>query len=418
MKKVVWVLLVVVVLSVLAYFYLFDSEERNDIFINPTFGKFQSTVMVSGELRSKNSIEIKGPTNARRLGIWQLKINKLIDEGTNVKEGDFVAELDKSEISSQLTDVQLNIEKKQTEYKQSQLDSTLSLSNARNELENLKFSLEQKKLEWDQSIYEPPATQRQAEIAFLQAKRAYEQAQENYVTKVEQAKAELKVVNTDLSKELQKLQMIQELMADFTITAPSDGMLIYDRTYGGRKKTVGSQISTWDPVVATLPDLTEMESVTYVNEIDIQKIKEDLSVKISLDANPDKRLKGKVISVANIGQELKNSDAKVFEVVIEILDKDTTLLPSMTTSNDILVAEVDSVLFIPLDAVHKDEENPKLTYVIVKDGSSFIKKEIKLGMMNENEVIIEKGLDKDDKILLSNNIDDDQITKFIKLEEK
>lgn len=415
MKKIIWIIITIIALAAIIYFFTNDDDEQKNIIIKPEFGKFKSTVLVSGELRSKNSIDIKGPSNARRLNIWQLKINKLVDEGTQVKKGEFVAELDKSEIMSRLNEVQLNIEKAETQYKQKQLDSTLTLSNARNELENLKFSMEQKKLEWEQSIYEPPATQRQAEISYLQAKRSYEQAKINYKTKVEQAKAEIKVVNTDLSKELSKLKMIQELLAAFTITAPADGMVIYDRTYGGRKKTVGSQISAWDPVVATLPDLSQMQSLTYVNEIDIQKIKENQKVSISLDANPDKKLQGKVISVANIGQELKGNDAKVFEVIIDIIDKDTTLLPSMTTSNEILIAKKDSVLFIPIDAVYKDEENPDINYVFLKYKGNIVKKQIKMGMMNENEVIIKEGLKKEDEIIIGNNFEDIENFEFISL---
>ncbi len=418
MKKIILsIILFIIALSLFFYFYS-SAEKENHILITPEYGTFRSSVQVSGELRSKNSISIKGPSNARRMNIWQMKINKLVDEGTLVEEGDFVAELDKSEIASRMNEIQLNIEKIQTQYKQKQLDSTLNLSNARNELVNLKFNLEQKKLEWEQSVYEPPATQRQAEITYEQAKRSYNQAKENYKTKVEQAKAELKVINTDLSKETQRLEIIQDLMQGFTITAPADGMVVYSRTYGGRKRTVGSQISAWDPEVATLPDLTEMESITFVNEIDIQKIEKGQSVDISLDANPDKKLKGEVTSVANIGQEQKNSDAKVFEVIIDILDKDTTLLPAMTTSNNILITEIDSVLYIPLDAFYRDSENDNLNYVIIKNGQGFVKQEIKTGIMNENEVIVEKGLKRDDEILLGNTLENMQDLQLNRLDEE
>jgi multidrug efflux pump subunit AcrA (membrane-fusion protein) len=401
MKKYFWVFIVIII-SVFAYFYFQSSDSKETyVTIKPTYGKFVSSVLVSGELRSKNSINIKGPSNARQMNIWQMKINKLVDEGTIVKEGDFVAELDKSEIASQLNEIQLNIEKIQTQYKQKQLDSTLNLSNARNELINLKYTLEQKKLEWEQSVYEPPATQRQAEITYEQTKRSYNQSKENYKTKVQQAIAELKVINTDLSKEIQKQQMIQELLAAFTITAPAEGMIVYAKNWGGRKRTVGSQISAWDPVVATLPDLSKMESVTYVNEIDIQKVKKDQNVKISLDANPDKNLEGIVSSVANIGQEQKKTDAKVFEVIIQIIDKDTTLLPAMTTSNEIIIAEKDSVLFIPIDALYKDEED-NFSYVFISNGTNLFKQEVSTGMMNENEVIIEAGIEQNSEIVLGN----------------
>ena len=83
-------------------------------------------------------------------------------------------------------------------------------------------------------------------------------------------------------------------MAGFTINAPSPGMVIYVREWNGKKKGVGSQWNTWDPTVATLPDLTQMESQTYVNEVDVRKLAVGQKVSISLDADPTKKLTGTV----------------------------------------------------------------------------------------------------------------------------
>ena len=418
MKKKITLTIFVVIIAGISAFFLLNEEEKEQISINPQFGTFKSQVSVSGELRAKNSIEIKGPGDVRRLNIWNMKISKLVDEGTVVNEGDFVAELEKSEVMSKLNEVQLNIDKIRTEFKQKQLDSSLTLSNARNELVNLKYAMEERKLEMKQAKYEPPSVQRKAQISHEQAVRSYKQAKRNYKTKVEQAKAELKIIQTDLSKEQVKLDLIKRILSDFTIKAPSSGMVVYDKSWNGRKKTVGSQINAWDPVVATLPDLSSMESVTYVNEIDIQKIEKDQHVDLKLDANPEKDIQGKVKSVANIGQELKTSDAKVFEVIIEVLTKDTTLLPAMTTSNEILIAKKDSVLSIPLECLFgKTEGKKKISYVYKKNGSGVVKQQVKTGIMNENNVIIKEGLKKEDEIYMIEPVTEKEI-EFIKLEEK
>jgi multidrug resistance efflux pump len=76
----------------------------------------------------------------------------------------------------------------------------------------------------------------------------------------------------------------------------------------------GSQVSSWEPAVATLPDLTKMESVTYVNEIDVRKIAAGQRSSLTLDSDPGKKLTGTVTSVANVGEQAPNTDAKVFEV--------------------------------------------------------------------------------------------------------
>lgn len=390
------------ILAFAIWYFAFNKPETADIVIKPTKGLFKVTVTTTGELQAKNSIEIQGPASARTVGIWQMKITRLVPEGSVVKTGDFVAELDKSEITGKIKDIELNIQKFESQYLQAKLDSTLNLSNSRDELENLKFNLEEKKLLMEQSAFEPPAIIRQAEIDYERIKRQLEQSKKNYETKVKQAVAKLSEVNADLSKEKQKMANIMAVLMEFTIMAPSPGLVIYAREWNGNKKVVGSTISSWDPVVATLPDLDSMESITYVNEVDIQKIKVGQFVKIGLDANPDKKLTGKVTSVANIGEQKRNSDSKVFEVKILINEKDSTLLPSMTTGNEILIETIDNSIYIPLECVHTDENggNP-VTYIFKKNGSGIVKQEVQLGTMNENEVTILKGLSENEDVYIT-----------------
>jgi RND family efflux transporter MFP subunit len=179
--------------------------------------------------------------------------------------------------------------------------------------------------------------------------------------------------------------------------APSPGMVIYVREWNGKKKGVGSMWSPWDNQVATLPDLTQMESQTYVNEVDVRKLAVGQEVQISLDSDPNKKLAGKVTEIANVGEQRPNQDSKVFEVKIEVAKSDTTLRPGMTTSNAIEVAAVPNVLTIPLEAVTTDSG---YSYVYKKEGRSVVRQMIETGAMNDNEIIVRKGLARDDKVLL------------------
>jgi len=394
---------IIIILALISYFYFFsEKKENNSIIISPKTGKFEVTVSVTGELRAINSIDIKGPTRTHEIDIREMTISKLVPEGTKVKKGDFVAALDKSIILQKLKDAELKIEKNQSQYNISRLDSNSNLSQARDNLENLKFAMEEMELKKQQSTYESPTVKRQVEIDLIKAKRSYEHAKNNYSNQVKKSIANLNVAGADLSKAQRNVDKILGFLDEFTIYAPADGMVIYSRDWNGRKKEVNSTIQRWDPEVATLPDLSRMKSITYVNEVDIQKIKKDQSVKIKLDANPDKKLSGKVIEVATIGQQRRNSDAKVFEVIIEVNEKDTTLLPSMTTSNDILISSKDSTLYIALEAIHTLESDEKrINFIYLFDGSDIIKQEVKLGLINDNDAEILEGLKSDDKVLLS-----------------
>ena len=161
---------------------------------------------------------------------------------------------------------------------------------------------------------------------------------------------------------------------------------------------MGTSISTWEPTVANLPDLTLMESVTYVNEVDIQKIKKGQKVNIGLDAQPGKKLLGIVKSVASIGEQKANSEAKVFEVVIEVLSKDTTLRPSMTTANSISASTIGNVIAVPLEAIQNAGNR---NFVYKKVSGRTVKQEIRTGIFNENSAVITEGLNDDEEVFVS-----------------
>lgn len=401
-KKVLITLVISIVLFSVLYLIFNKKSDENYLTVNPVYGQFRSVVSISGELNAKNSINITGPSNAPALGIWQMKITKLVDEGTNVKKGDFVAELDKSEVMREVNEIQLNIQKFESQLTEARLDSSLNLSQARDELENISFNLKEKKLQLELSKYEAPSVIRQVELDFERTTRSFEQSKKNYDTKVKQSITKINIIRTDMMKEQQKLAMYMQTLDEFTIKAPADGMVIYAREWDGRRKVVGSTVDAWYPIVAKLPDLNEMESITFVNEIDIQKIKTKQNVKITLDASPGKRFSGEVVKVANIGEQRRGSNAKVFEVIIRINEKDKSLLPSMTTGNEILISSIPKVTYIPLECLHTQiSSDKKMFYVFKKDGAEILKQQIEIGEMNENEVIVKRGISAKDEILLS-----------------
>ena len=375
-----------------------DPGEQTIIYATPQKGFFEVTITSSGELRAKNSVRITAPENMREIRVFSATIERLVPEGTVVEKGDFVAELDRSEVLSALKDAQLNLKEERTELEQARLDCTLTLSQARDNLINLKYAVEESKIVMEQSIYEAPATQRQYQIDYEQAKRQLQQAKKNYKIQVKQAEATIRRSKTDIQKEKNDLAKIKSIMKQFDIYAPERGMVIYVRNRDGTKVTEGSSISAWNPVVAELPDFSVMESVTYINEVDIQKIKEGQKVDISLDAMPDKHLSGVITDVANIGEQLPNSTSKVFEVVIRVNESDSTLRPAMTTSNVIHISSLNNALYVPLETVHAQDS---ISVVYKREGGGAVMQQVILGMMNKNNVVIKEGVNIEDQLYFS-----------------
>lgn len=412
-KRTLISIIVASVAVVLLILYSVLSGKDKEVVLDATVkeGPFEIAVMVTGELQALKETEIKGPTElrSRNLRIYRLKIDDLIDEGTMVDSGDWVASLDRSEADNQLKDIYDEIERNESAYTRAKIDTTIQLRDLRDNLINLKFIAEEAKITLDQSKYEPPATIRQAEISLERANRNYLQAKENYKLRVKESIARVREAQINLERVERTRDAMEDVLEKFDIVAPASGMVIYKREWGGEKRTVGSEVSTWDLTVATLPDLSTMISRTYVNEIDISKIKVGQQVEIGVDAFPEKDFTGNVIEVANIGEQLPNTDAKVFEVKIQLNEKDNILRPSMTTSNRIITNVYDKVLYLPLEAVHS---NDSISFVYTKNKDKQI---LVLGESNENAIIIEQGLNKGDVVYLSTPGDTDSF-KFSGLE--
>lgn len=370
-------------------------------------GEFVVTVTTAGELRARSFVQIQAPPGMQQANAFNVKIQTLVPEGTLVKSGDFVAELDRSTLAQRMSDVSLALQKAQAQYDQAVLDSALNLSRAREDMRGMELALEEKRLAKEQAVYEAPTVRRQAEIDLERAERALAQAKLDYVTRTEQAKAKMSEVGADVQRQRNILSIVQSVMQGFTITAPSDGMVIYVKEWNGKKKTAGSQVNPWEPTVATLPDLTKMESITYVNEIDVRKVAVGQSVAIALDSDPGKRLSGKVTAVANVGEQRPNSDAKVFEVTVVVAEADTTLRPGMTTSNTIETSRLAGALSVPLEAVTSDQDVP---VVYKRSGGRVVKQEVETGVMNENEVVILRGVAAGEEVLLVPPSNADRLT--------
>jgi HlyD family secretion protein len=391
----------VVVVLLVGYFIVKGNKvsEVADIMANVKKGPFKVEIETTGELEAKNSVKIQGPGQARNYEVWNASIQAIVEEGKVVKKGDWVATLDRSEFQTKFNQKQIELEKANSKFVQTQLDTTLSMRESRDQLINLRYELQEKDIILEQSKFEPPATIKQNEINRDKAKRAQEQAEENYKIKKRQNIEKMREVAAELRKVQGEIDGMSKIMAEFTVIAPQDGMVIYQKDWGGRPLKAGSRVQLWDPVVATLPDLTTMMSKTYVNEVDVRRIKIGQKVEIGLDAYPDKKLSGSVVRVANVGEQRPNSDAKVFEVAVEIVGTDLTLRPAMTTSNKILTSIKDNALSIPLETLHSHYDT--VTFVYKKDGPRTIKQEVIVGETNTNNAVVVAGLAEGDKVFLS-----------------
>lgn len=394
-KKIIAGTILLAIIISIVYFANRSKKDTGEIIVQVKKGDFIVTVATTGELVAQKSVPIKGPEGLREFRIFDVKISDIILDGSVVKKGDYVATLDKTDITNRIKDIELDLEKFESQLITTRLDTALTMRGSREELINFKFDVEGRQITVDQSIYEPPASQRQAKIELERSMRTYDQAGRNFKLKLAKSKANMGDIQRAYNISKQRYDKMVSLVNEFVVKAPQDGMVVYKRNWDGSKQGIGATMNVWDNVVAEMPELKQMMSKTYVNEIDVSKLKAGQKVELHVDAFPDKRFGGIVQSVANVGERMRNSNAKVFEVNIRATSSDSLLRPAMTTQNLITTWTKKNVRSIPIESVH------------ATNGISFVfrgnktRQEVKLGQSNDNDIIVSDGLFDNDKIYLN-----------------
>jgi HlyD family secretion protein len=314
-------------------------------------GSIRRMLILDGDLRAVRSRTVYATAQE------EAKIVFLPVEGTVVKAGQRVVELDSTALLTRIKDNEERIIAADSEIVRTAAQQESALRDMYVDLSKLELAFEQAKLK--------------AKIpAELQARREYQDAQltlektrteyENQLSKIAQKKkeqvAELEVKKIDREKISVQVEQARSGLKGMRLDAPSDGMVIYGDHYNERRKIqVGDMVWGGFPIV-TLPDLTEMEVIAPVNEVDGPKLSVGHRAEIKLDSYPDTVITGEVKEISQTAiKASRNAQARVFKVTVS-LDRTVTeiMKPGMSAQVSIMVSESQPHLLLPRSAVKVD----------------------------------------------------------------
>ena len=387
--------LLIVIIALVVYTFNSSTVSGDEI---PEYtakrGKFLVTLTESGELMAKNSLTVSAP---RIRGT--LKIVYLIPEGQYVKAGDVLVKFDPTEALAKVQEEESKLEIALSDKDKLLANHMSSDAQMQSQLKSAELSYELSKLNLEQMKFEADVKQREAklnhqknELSYLQTKQEFESKKIIQGSELKKMDIEIKQRNNDLTDAKRDLDAL-------TLTAPAEGLVVYSSNWSndGRKYAIGD--TPWGgATIVTLPDLSSMQSLTTVNEVDVSKVKNGNKVIIKLDAFQDSTFTGTIGTVASLGKQKGNDpNIKVFEISVDINGRSKILKPGMTTSNKIVMNEIPNVIYIPQEGVF-EKKGKKIVYV--KDGSSYDEKYVEIGEKSEDFVVIKKGINNGDVVLL------------------
>jgi HlyD family secretion protein len=324
-------------------------------------GAIKKVLLLDGELRAVRSRTIYGGSS------WDdVKIVFMPPEGTVIKAGDLVLELDSTTTLNKIKDSDERIVAAENEIVRVRSQHEAALRDLEVELSRLWLAFEQAKLK--AKVPNEVVSRREfqdAQLALEKSKTEYE----NHLNKIEQKKkeqgAELQVKVIEKEKLQVQLDRARNDLDGMRIKAPTGGMVLYNDHWNERRKLqVGDLVWGGWPVVQ-LPDLTEMEVLAQVNEVDGPKLSIGARAEVKLDSYPDKVITGEIKEISQTAIKANRmAKAKIFRVTISL---EQTLMeimkPGMSAQVLVTISETQPNLLVPRSTVKFEGESPRVTRI-------------------------------------------------------
>jgi len=357
---------------------------------------FIIAVEAPGTIQAINSQVINSPGK-----VWgNIRIIKMVEEGTYVHPGDFLIQFDPAEFKERLREAENNLETAQANYESQLATIEKQRADLASQLEIERYNLQQMELQAKNAVYEAENKRKEIEYALKKAQVAFEQLQDKIESTRAINKAALKQAKLKVEQAELKVQQARDDLAQLTIDAPTEGLVVYREIWGpsGREKVkVGA--SPWrNQPLLEIPDNSQMKVEILVNEVDISRLARQQRVDIRLDAIADTSFTGRITTIANLAHQDRETEKKVFRIEAQIEGADQRLKPGMSAQCRIIVAEIPDTLFVPLDAVLQRGEQ---VGVLDEDGD-FIP--IQTGAANADFIVVTQGLQAGDAIQLQQNV--------------
>jgi len=435
-------------------------------------GPLTISVIESGTIKAREQLIIKNEVEGRT------SIISLIPEGTHVKKGDLMVELDASTLEDGKIDQEIQVQNAEAAYinakenlavvenqaasdvqlaeltlefarldlkkyingeypnelKQAQTDITLaeaSLTNARetlqwsqklydekyiSEMEFQADKIDEQKCALDLELaknnlalltdytYQRNLTQFRSDVN--QAEMALERTRRKASADVVQAKAELTAKQAEYQRQVDKLKKIEDQIEKTSIYAPADGLVIYAtsaRRGGWRSSTEpleeGQEVRERQELIY-LPTGASANAEIDIHEANLEKVAVGLPAVVTVTSS-GKTFLGTVEQIAPLPDAQSmwmNPDLKVYNTEIYLQGEDPSLRTGMSCQAEIVVAQYDNVLYVPVQAVVRVNEQPT---VYVKDGKAIEPQAVGIGLDNNRMIHIISGLEEGQTVLLN-----------------
>ncbi len=332
-----------------------------------TRGDFQRELLLTGELQAVRSIAIKAPETSQ----FQMRIQFMAEEGTVVEAGDPLLDFDNSSFADQVRSLETQI----LDARQQIVSARSSLASA---LKDLEIEIAEKEYAYGAALLEAGVDAEilsrkehaERQLALTKATRELQETRDRIALTQRRGQAELDVLTIERDKLKQDMLAARDGVELLSIRAPAEGLVVYERRQGTTLRYQEGDSCWPGQAVIRLPDLSEMQVVFFVNEVDAPQLRTGMPVRVTLDAFPGRALTGEILSVPSMAVKRdETSKVAVFKVTASLSETWAgEMKPGMSALGRIVIDRMDDVPLVARERVRFDGEHYWLERVAA-DGS-------------------------------------------------
>jgi len=394
-------------------------------------GPYEHVVLEQGEVESSNNVEIRCEVKNRAGGNSpSTSILKIVEEGTWVKEGDWLITFDAAKIENDLRQQRITANASKTKMIQAKADYETAviereeylmgtyeqdrkgiqnrIFEAKENVAKEKLALESversvarglvPKLQMRGQQFRVDAAQNVLDLAEqdLEVLDKYTKAKNltQLESNIEAAKVRLENEEASYAEELTNLKEIEEQLTKCTVTAPEAGQVVYANVQSSRSSSefvveAGAAVRERQ-VIIRLPDPANMQVKAKVNEARVNLVRVGMPVEISIDAFGDKPLMGEVSKVNKYAEPGNwwSSTAKQYATEIKVLDPPPEIRSGLTAEVRIHVERKEDAMLVPVQAIF--EKNGYTFCLADKGNDDWETVKVQISSANEKMISIDE----------------------------
>jgi HlyD family secretion protein len=365
--------------------------------------EFVISVKTRGEIRSTNSMILTAPQ------VPEPKIVKLFESGKPVRKGDVVVEFDAAQQEQYYLDRSTSVRTVDSEIVQ--LKANHRITNEQDGMNHMTASYNVQRTELEASkaevVSEIEGAKNRIDVTISKGELSQVDTTIN-AHKLSQG-ADLERLQQKKDKTVRDLDRAKGYLSKMVIRAPQDGIVNIlpnfraSGSFGSAPPPFKEGDRAWTgAAIAEIPDLNSMRIELKLDEVDRGKLELGQTVKVRVDAIPEKELEATLDWISPIAAVIYRGmglSDKTFPARATLKQVDPRLRPGMSASAEILIETQKNALMIPARSSFVHRGKPA---VYVQRGANFEIRQIEVGKRNENDIVVTGGLKEGEQVTLEN----------------